>query len=64
MSYEKCGASDKLINQNTEIEENISEILQNNNTKGYETPVKVPKLQTPENECPTGYTDMQSGKIK
>lgn len=62
-SYEKCGATDKILNSEVETitQNDINLII---NTQGYETPVKVPrKMKTPTNEDPQDYTDM-GGKAK
>ncbi|KAJ8917702.1 hypothetical protein NQ315_005151 [Exocentrus adspersus] len=62
-SYEKCGATDKILNNEVEnITENDINLLIN--TQGYETPVKIPRrVKTPTNEEPEEYTDM-GGKSK
>lgn len=62
-SYVKCGESDKMLEvpESEPITINITE----NQTQGYETPVKVKcngHLKTPTNECPQYYTDMASGR--
>ncbi|CAH0555194.1 unnamed protein product [Brassicogethes aeneus] len=69
ISYDKCGATEKIIDQNENDEiMNVENLMpndpndpnQNNTAKGYETPVKI-SLKTPELDQ-TGYTDMHSGQ--
>ncbi|KAJ8985290.1 hypothetical protein NQ317_007077 [Molorchus minor] len=62
-SYEKCEATDKILNEEVENLRD-GDINFSVNTQGYETPVKFPrKVKTPTNEDPQDYTDM-GGKCK
>nr|XP_022910564.1 proto-oncogene tyrosine-protein kinase receptor Ret isoform X1 [Onthophagus taurus]XP_022910572.1 proto-oncogene tyrosine-protein kinase receptor Ret isoform X2 [Onthophagus taurus] len=63
--YVKCGESDKLLNDNSQVEyNNITNVALTTNlsTQGYESPNKLPNTTersvTPTNECPQYYTSM------
>lgn len=64
-SYVKCGETEKMLNsqeENTVATGSINN--NNNNTQGYESPIKIKRVQTPTNECPQYYTDMAAGNRK
>lgn len=60
-SYVKCGESDKILETTAACSSHNNN---NANTQGYETPVKIKRVQTPTNECPQYYTDMAAGNRK
>lgn len=65
-SYVKCGETEKMLkpsHENTAASSSNNN-NNNNNPQGYETPVKLKRVQTPTNECPQYYTDMAAGNRK
>lgn len=66
-SYVKCGETEKMLTPPQETataNRNSITNNNNNNTEGYETPVKIKRVETPTNECPQYYTDMDAGSRK
>lgn len=64
-SYVKCGETDKMLDGSQEFTvPSSSNLNNNNNVQGYETPIKIKRVKTPTNECPQYYTDMAAGNRK